>query len=579
MDFNKVEKETSMKQIIQSFKTGEIEIEEVPAPVCRPGGLLVATCTSLVSAGTERQIVDLARKSLLGKAKARPDLVKKVSRKIRTDGLLATIDSVKSRLDQPFPLGYSCAGIVVEVGEGVTGFSRGDRVACAGQDYASHAEMNFVPKNLCVKIPDNVNMEAASFVTLGAIAFQAVRQADPRLGETVAVIGLGLLGQIVVQLLKASGCTVLGVDLDASKVELAHELGCDQAVTDNALEAAMEITGARGMDSVIIAASTPSSRPIEMAGEMCRAKGTVVVLGAVGMNVPRKIYYERELDLRLSMSYGPGRYDPSYEEYGHDYPYGYVRWTENRNMAAFLRLVAENKVSLEPLITHRFDIDGALEAYDTIGGANKSPYLGIILNYPRTDTNSGTQRRVQLKPKNEHAATGQVVAGVIGAGSFAQGTLIPNLASIPSCRLRGLADLRGEKANHVARKFGYEFCCSDVEELLEDPTINTVFITTRHDSHASLVIRALEAGKHVFVEKPLCMNEDELQKIMQAYYARQGRSRLMVGFNRRFAPLVSRLKEQFNHCRTPLVMLFRINAGALPLNSWVQDPREGGGRV
>lgn len=568
-----------MKQIIQSFKTGQIEIEDVPAPICRAGGLLVKTCTSLVSAGTERQIVDLAKKSLLGKARARPDLVRKVSQKIRSDGLLATIDSVRSRLDQPFPLGYSCAGVVMEVGEGVTGFVKGDRVACAGQNYASHAEVNFVPKNLCVKMPDKVNMEAGAFVTLGAIAFQAVRQAEPRLGETVAVIGLGLLGQIVVQLLKASGCIVLGSDPDPSKVELARDLGCDKAVNEDVHSVAQEMTDARGVDSVIIAASTPSNEPIQVAGEICRTKGRVVVLGAVGMNVPRKIYYERELELRLSMSYGPGRYDRSYEEYGHDYPYGYVRWTENRNMAAFLRLVSEGKVSIDPLITHRFDIDQAHSAYDIIEGKEKKPYLGIMLNYPEPENAHSPQRRIPLQTKEGKVKSNKVVAGVVGAGAFAQGTLIPHLAGLEACRLRGLADLRGEVANHVARRYGYEFCCSDFDELLEDDEINTLFIATRHDTHASMVVRALEAGKHVFVEKPLCMNEEELQKIMQAYYAQQGNLRLMVGFNRRFAPLARDLKATFSDRQTPLVMLFRVNAGALPADSWIQDAGEGGGRI
>ena len=568
-----------MKQLIQSFKSGEITIEDVPAPVRLPGGVVIATQASLVSAGTERQIVGLAKKSLLGKAKARPDLVKKVMQKVKTDGVMATIDSVRSKLDQPFPMGYSCAGIVTAVGDGVTEFAEGDRVACGGQGYASHAESNWVPKNLCVKIPEGVEMASASFVTLGAIAMQGVRQADVRLGEVVAVVGLGLIGQIVVQLLKSSGCVVLGCDLDPAKVELAKSLGCDEAVVGDPRQAASAMTGGRGVDAAIIAASTDSDEPIETAGELCRMKGKVVVLGAVGMNVPRKIYYERELDLRLSMSYGPGRYDPDYEEYGHDYPYGYVRWTEKRNMESFLRLVAEGKVKLEKLLTHRFDINEALRAYDMIQGRVKERYMGIVLTYPALEERKPTSARLLVRGAANLRPNAKAVAGVIGAGNFAQGILLPNLAKVEGVRLRGLAEVRGEVARHVANKFDFEFCSADYHELINDSDINSVFITTRHNTHAQMVIDALNAGKNVYVEKPLCMNDDDLRRIVDAYEAQDGRCRLMVGFNRRFAPLMRKMKGAFATCRTPLVMLCRVNAGPAPRSSWVQSSQEGGGRI
>lgn len=568
-----------MKQIIQSFKTGDVSIEDVPAPVARPGGLVVNVRASLLSAGTERQITELARKSLIGKARARPDLVKKVVQKVKTDGLAATMQSVKSRLDQPFPLGYSCAGVVMEVGEGVNGFAPGDRVACAGQNYASHAEVNFIPKNLCVRMPEGLDMESGAFVTLGAIALQAVRQADLRLEETVGVIGLGLLGQIVVQLLKASGCRTLGCDPDPVRVELAKELGCDEAVAGDSRAAATAMTGGHGLDCVIVAASTPSNEPIERAGEMCRLKGRVVVLGAVGMNVPRKVYYEKELDLRLSMSYGPGRYDPDYEEYGHDYPFGYVRWTENRNMEAFLRLAAEGRVELQRLVTHRFPVEEALKAYELIDGQREAPYMGILFAYPEKDPDDAAPRRISTGPAIQARKAEEAVIGFVGAGQFAQGTLLPLLAGIKGCRVRGLADVRGEVARHAADKLHCEFCTTDFEELLDDSGINTIVIATRHDTHARFVRQALAAGKHVYVEKPLCMKANELKDIADAYQSQGGRCRLMVGYNRRFAPLILEMKKQFQNRFTPLVMMYRVNAGPVPVDAWIQSSEEGGGRV
>lgn len=573
-----------MKQVIQSFKSGEICIENVPAPVVRPGGLLVSTRSSLVSAGTERQIVNLAKKSLLGKARARPDLVKKVLQKIKTDGLVTAIEMAKSRLDRPFPLGYSCAGVVLEVGERGSGFCTGDRIACGGQNYACHAEVNFVPKNLCVKIPAGVDMESASFTTIGAIALQAVRQADVRLGETIAVIGLGLIGQILVQLLKASGCIVIGNDPDADRANLAKEMGCDEVAMGDLRPIVASMTHGHGADSVIIAASTASNLPVEVAGEICRSKGKVVVLGTVGMSIPRKLYYERELDIRFSMSYGPGRYDPNYEERGHDYPYAYVRWTENRNMKSFLRLVAERTVNVAKLVTHRFPLANAREAYDLVSGSRKEPFLGILLLYP--DYKAEPEARVIIREEARPPRGGRplptkaAIAGVVGSGDFAQSVLLPNLARLEGCRLRGLASVRGGgNAKHVAKKMGFEFCCGDYKELLSDSEINTIFIVTRHNTHAHIVCDALSAGKHVYVEKPLCLNADELRDITETYNTQRGRCLLMVGFNRRFAPFITKLKEAFEGRGTPLMMNYRINAGEIPETHWVQAVEEGGGRI
>ncbi len=567
-----------MKQLIQSFKTGEMVLEDVPAPIVRSGGLLVATSASVVSAGTEKQIIDLAKKSLLQKAKARPDLVRKVFDKVRADGVLSAVETVRSRLDQPFPLGYSCSGVVLEVGSGVNGLSAGDPVACAGQNYASHAEINFIPENLCVRIPPGVSMESASFVTLGAIALQSVRQAEVRLGEIVSVVGLGLLGQIVVQLLRNSGCVVIGSDLDASRVALAKELGCHYAVIGNPTAAVEAVSSGHGADCTIIAASTTSNDPVELAGEITRIKGKVVVLGAVGMDIPRKSYYQKELDIRLSMSYGPGRYDPNYEEYGHDYPYAYVRWTEKRNMECFLQLLANGSINVQRLITHRFPIGRALSAYELLEDRKPEQFMGIVLEYPETIAKLPV-RKIAFNVAVKSSSSSKAVIGVIGAGTFAQGTLLQALADLPGCRLRALADVRGEVARHVARKMNFESCSSDPRNLLADPEINTVFITTRHNSHADLVCEALSAGKHTFVEKPLCMNRQELKNIEAIYRSLESKTLLMVGFNRRFAPLMTEVKKAYTNRQSPLLMTFRINAGALPVNSWIRSTEEGGGRI
>ncbi len=567
-----------MKQIIQSYRTGELWLADVPGPALKSGGVVVQTAASLVSAGTERMIVELAKKSLIGKAQARPDLVRKVIDKIRTEGLAPTMTKVFAKLDTPIPLGYSCAGTVVEAGER-SGFRAGDRVACAGAGYATHAEFNFVPRNLCVRLPDRVSFADASYATLGSIALQGVRQADLRLGESVAVIGLGLLGLLTVQLLKASGCRVIGADPSPARCELARRLGADETVDGGLAEAAASFTDGHGVDAVIVAAATKSNEPIEVAAEACRPKGRVVVVGMVGMDVPRDPFYRKELDLRLSMSYGPGRYDPAYEEGGHDYPYAYVRWTEQRNIGAFVDLVAAGAVTPAALTTHHFAVDDALRAYDLLEGKTKEPYLGIVIDYPQPAAPAPPRRLVEL-PSTRPAAAGKLGVGFIGAGNFAKSVLLPALARQADVVLTGLCTATGMSAVETGKRHGFRFATTSVDELLADAQTQVVFVATQHHTHAGFVLRALEAGKHVFVEKPLCMSPEELDRIEEAVRSlpRPGPC-LTVGFNRRFSPHARAIRAAFAGRSTPLVVNYRVNAGMAPSDSWVQDPERGGGRV
>ena len=561
-----------MKQILQSYRSGELWLADVPAPTCSAGGVVMRTAASLISAGTEKMVIDLAKKSLLGKARARPDLVRKVIQKIKTEGFSTTVEKVFNKLDTPISLGYSCAGVVVEAGAS-TGFQPGDRVACAGAGYATHAELNFVPRNLCVKIPEGVSFEDAAFTTLGAIAMQGFRQADVRLGERIAVIGLGLLGLLTVQILKSAGCRVVGSDPDPAKVKLALELGADAATTSELADVASAFSDGRGVDAVIITAATSSNQPLEDAAEICRPKGKVVVVGMVGMNVPRDPFYKKELDLRLSMSYGPGRYDPSYEEGGQDYPFPYVRWTEQRNMQSFLELIAAGSVTPSKFITHHFDIDDALRAYEMIEARSES-YLGIVITYPQTATLEN--RRIDLKPVS---ATGDVGIGFVGAGNFAKGVLIPSLKKVGGLNLVGICTRTGMSATETAKKHAFAYATTDQAALLADEKINTVFIATRHDSHAAVACAALKAGKHVFIEKPLCTLPEQLDLYEDALRQMpQGRV-LMVGFNRRFSPHALAVKNAFATRGTPMMINYRINAGMIPRESWIQDATLGGGRI
>jgi len=575
-----------MKQILQNYKTGEVTVADVPPPVAQHGRVLVRTAASLISAGTERMAVELGRKSLIGKARERPDLVRQVIQKAQREGLANTFTAVQTKLNAANALGYSAAGIVVGAGDDVTDFRVGDRVACAGAGFASHAEVLSVPKNLCVRVPDAVDFEAAAFGTLGAIALQGVRLAEPTLGESVVVVGLGLLGQLTVQLLKANGCRVFGIDLDASKVALARRLGADDGVVSNGetVQAVMEWSRGRGADAVLITAATSSDQPVELAGEISRLKGRVVAVGLVGMNVPRKIYYERELTLKVSMSYGPGRYDAEYEERGHDYPFAYVRWTEGRNIEAFLDLVAAGSVSVAPLITHRFSIEDGERAYSLIAGETKEPYLGVVLGY---DTERELVRNIERRPHaltrdnaqaqaTTAAASSSVRVGMIGAGSYAQKFLLPNFKA-QGASFHAIATASGISARGIGEKYDFARILASAEDVIADEGANLVVVATRHDTHTALARRALEAGRHVFVEKPLALNDEELDGVIDA--ARESRASLMVGFNRRFSPHARACAEVFAARREPLSILYRVNAGRIPRSHWIQDPREGGGRI
>ena len=489
-------------------------VADVPTPALQRGRVLVRAAASLISAGTERVAVDEGKKSLIEKARERPDLVKQVIERAKTEGLIKTFNAVRSKLGSSTALGYSAAGIVVDVGDDVTEFRAGERVACAGAGYASHAEVLSVPKNLCVRLPDEVSFEAGAFGTLGAIALQGVRLAEPTLGESVVVIGLGLLGQITVQLLKANGCRVFGIDLDKKRVELALELGADAAAVsdDKVKRAVSDWSRGRGADAVLITAATQSNQPIELAGEISRLKGRIVAVGMVGMDVPRNLYFKRELSLTVSMSYGPGRYDPEYEERGHDYPFAYVRWTENRNIEAFLDLVAEGRVRVEPLITHRFPIEEGERAYQLIAGKGSESYLGVILSY---DTERELERRVEIKRSAKATSEKAVRVGLIGAGGYAQGMLLPHYKDA-GVEFRAVTTASGLTARDVAEKYGFNYCASSADEIFDDDEVNLVVIATPHNLHAELARRALLKGKHVFVEKPLALNDEELESLLNA---------------------------------------------------------------
>jgi predicted dehydrogenase/threonine dehydrogenase-like Zn-dependent dehydrogenase len=579
-----------MKQIIQSFKTGDLWLADVPIPACKSGGVLVQTRNSFVSAGTERMLVDFAKKNLAGKALAMPDQVKKVLRKMQTEGIFSTLEKVQAKLDQPIPLGYSCAGVVAEAGAGVTGLCAGDRVACGGAGYANHAQYNYVPKNLVVRIPDTVSMEDASCATVGSIALQGVRQCDLGLGENVCIMGLGLLGLLAVQMMKAAGVRVMGFDPDTSRCRLALDLGADRAVSSDLVAACNEFSRGYGVDAVLITAAAKSNEPVTLAGEISRMKGRVVVTGLVGMDLPRDMYYKKELDFKLSLSYGPGRYDPAYEEGGQDYPYGYVRWTEQRNIQAFLDLVASGAVTPSKLVTHRFDIDDALNAYELILGKTAEPYLGIVLTYGEQPVEIKAGAR-QIRVKDAAASgTARIEAGFIGAGNFTKAVLLPALKKQPDVHLNTLCTATGMNAGQTAEKEGFACATTDFQVVLDNEQINTVFVTTRHNSHARFVTAALAAGKHVFVEKPLCLTPEDLQTIHQTFHKSpptpdsstltpHSPPILMVGFNRRFSPHAAFIRDYFQGRQTPMMVNYRINAGIIPPDVWVQDPEVGGGRI
>jgi predicted dehydrogenase/threonine dehydrogenase-like Zn-dependent dehydrogenase len=568
-----------LKQILQSLKTGSTEVAEAPCPAAGRGQLLIRTRRSLISAGTERMLVEFGKANLLEKARQQPDKVRMVLDKVRTDGLAAAVNAVRNKLDQPLPLGYCNAGVVVEVGEGVTGFAVGERVASNGR----HAEVVRVPANLCARIPDAVSDDAAAFTVLGAIALHGARLAQPTLDESFAVIGLGLVGLLAVQLLRAHGCRVLGADFDRARLAMARRFGAetlDLGADGDPVAAAMAFSKGRGVDGALIAASTQSSDPVRQAAQMCRKRGRIVLVGVTGLELSRADFYERELSFQVSCSYGPGRYDPEYEEKGHDYPLGYVRWTEQRNFEAVLETMAQGRLEVEPLVSHRFPIQDATKAYEVISG--NEPSLAVLLEYPEDADLARAARERTVATAEEAARAGGPVIGFLGAGSYVSSVLAPAFAKTRA-RLRAIASANGITGTHVARRFGFERSTTDTGAVFGDSRIDTVVIATRHDSHARYVVEGLKAGKHVFVEKPLAIRPEEPAAIEEAARAAAAPGRaapiLMVGFNRRFSPHVVRIKSLIDAIREPKSFVMTVNAGAVPPGHWTRDPDSGGGRI
>jgi predicted dehydrogenase/threonine dehydrogenase-like Zn-dependent dehydrogenase len=566
-----------MKQVIQYYKNGRISVEQVPEPFCKAGGVKVRLAASLISAGTEKMMIGMGRKSLLGKARARPDLVRQAWLKARKEGFLSVFQEARRRLDEPIPLGYSAAGTVVAVGTGVEKFKPGDRVAVAGAGFASHAEVVWVPENLCLAVPPGVDFEAAAFVMLGGIALHGVREASLTLGETGVVIGLGLLGLLSVQLLAVMGCRVIGVDLDRSKADLARALGADLALVsgeDDVGEAVANFTGGKGADGVVITVGSRDAAPLRLAEMIARERARLVLVGTAELHLSRQAFWEKELSFTVSKAAGPGSLKPPYEIKGLDYPSSLVRWTEARNLAAFLDMVQKGRVTVAPLITHRFELEEALQAYDLIL-KNREPYLGILFKYPHPEPAWMGETRVQRRSSSPPAGD-RLKVGLVGGGSFTRNILLPVLRKVKGVKLTGVATTTGVSAGHLAQKFGFAYATTDYRQILEDQDIGSVIITTPHHLHAPMVIGALEAGKHVLVEKPLCLSSGELKEIRGAYDATR---LLMVGFNRRFAPLAVRIKADLSGRTTPLVMQYRINAGFIPQDHWIHDPLVGGGRL
>jgi predicted dehydrogenase/threonine dehydrogenase-like Zn-dependent dehydrogenase len=568
-----------MRQVVQNVKNGQLEVREVPPPALRLGGVLVRSAASIISPGTEKMVLELGKKSLIGKARERPDLVREVISRARTYGIAATVQNVMSKMDQALNLGYSAAGMVEEVAAGVPDIKVGDRVAIAGAGYASHAEMNFVPRNLTALIPEGVSFDQAAYATVAAIAMQGIRLAKPELDEIAVVSGLGLIGLITVQLLKANGCRVLGVDINKDKVELGRRVGIDEGVVlevDDPYRAIDRFTNGRGADLTLITAATTSNQPIELAGELTRRKGRVVVVGAVGLSVPRQPYFLKELDVKISMSYGPGRYDRSYEEGGLDYPYDYVRWTERRNLESVLDLMHRGLLDVQTLTTHRFPVEKAADAYEMIYAATE-PYVGVVLEY---DLERPQEPVVTLPAANPHTRKDVLGVGFIGAGNYSTAHLLPHLKKNNDVRFLGLASATGLNAKQKAERFGFGYCATDIKPLLEDAAIDALFIGTRHSSHADLAIQALDAGKHVFVEKPMVVTEDQLDDVIAAYNRANALkpTGLMVGLNRRFAPLTIKLKEAL-HSDDALQMIYRVNSGNIPTSTWLHEEDNGGGML
>lgn len=566
-----------MKQILQNLKTGKTELGDIPCPNVGRGQVLIQTKASLISAGTERMLVDFGKASMLNKARQQPEKVKMVLEKVNIDGLFATIDAVQSKLGQPLSLGYCNAGVVVAVGAGVTEFVEGDRVASNGH----HAEMVKVPKNLCVKIPEGVTDEAAAFTVLSAIALQGIRLVKPELGEYVAVVGLGLIGLVTLQLLRAQGCQVLGIDFDENKLALARKFGAvtvNPAKGEDSVAAGMAFSSNRGVDAVLITAATQSNDPVSHAAQMSRKRGRIVLVGVTGLNLKRSEFFEKELTFQVSCSYGPGRYDKHYEDDGIDYPFGFVRWTEQRNFEAVLAMLADGRIDVQSMVSHRFDFNDAIQAYDVL--TKDRLVLGIVLNYSSL-LEPLRQRTIAFGEAPSHL-TGEPVLGVLGAGNYASRVLVPAFKKA-GANLGVILTSGGVSGAHFGKKMGFSSVSTDEAEIFGDPAINTVVIATRHDSHANFVIKAIETGKHVFVEKPLALRLEDIDSIQKAWNQRASISDkmplIMIGFNRRFSPLVEKMKSLLKPVKVPKAFIYTCNAGAIPADHWTQNAEMGGGRL
>ncbi|MEU3688503.1 bi-domain-containing oxidoreductase [Streptomyces narbonensis] len=567
-----------MKQVVQNYKSGELTVLDVPVPGCKPGGVLVRTAYSLISTGTELMKVSEAGMSMLGKARSRPDQVAKVMQSVATNGLPATYSKVMGKLDSYTPLGYSLCGVVEQVGSGIDDVKVGDLVACAGNEHALHAELNWVPKNLYSRVPDGVAPRHAAFGTVGSIALQGVRQGEPQLGEVALVIGLGLIGQLVVQLLAASGVRVVGADPDPARCELAERLGAESCgdPASAAVEAAVaELTDGHGVDQVYLAAGGGSNQPVELAARLARDRGRVVDIGKCRLDLPWNAYYEKELDVRFSRSYGPGRYDPSYELEGRDYPIGYVRWTERRNLACFLGLLSRGSVDVEPLVSHVADFDDAVETYRRLKDGDLKA-VAVLFRYPEGDTGEAAAPAVAVPAVKRtggavstpaRAAGKPVRLAFVGAGNYATSMLLPHLAGRDGVELSTVVTTTALSAANARRKFGFAEATTDLDAVLDDKSVDAVFVVTRHSSHAELTRRALLAGKAVFVEKPLALTEDELAGVLAAV-EESGNDRLQVGFNRRFAPLLQEARQRFGARTGPASLRYLVNAGRLQHGSW-----------
>jgi len=569
-----------MRQVFQSLKSGDIQLIDIPTPSPRDGQLLIQTRCTVVSVGTERMLVEFGKASYLKKAQQQPEKVKQVLDKIKADGLLTTMDSVKRKLEEPMALGYCNAGVVIGVGAGVTGFSVGDRVVNNGR----HAEVVSVPANLCARIPGEIPDEEAAFTVLGSIAMQGIRLIKPTLGESVVVMGLGLLGQIAVQLLRANGCKVLGLDFDPAKLELARAAGAEVVNLQDCpdpVQAGMAFSRGRGVDAVLVTASTSSSDPIHHAAQMCRKRGRIVLVGVTGLELSRSDFYEKELTFQVSCSYGPGRYDSAYEEKGTDYPFGFVRWTEQRNFEAVLDMMHAGRLDVRRLITNRFELDEVNSAYELVSGGGSA--LGIVLNYPAPKHEGVPAWASALRlPIAHERKEGQLRVGFVGAGAYASGILIPAFRDAGAF-LQSVASGGGLSAAMAARKNGFAEATTDASTVTGSAAVDAIVIATRHDSHAQWTASALRGGKHVFVEKPLALDMEGLRQIEEArdaYIAASGREPVvMVGFNRRFSPFVQKMGQLLKGVSEPKAVIITINAGALPSDHWTQDPAIGGGRI